>query len=191
MTTKTIKIDTNFNNNKNISRMQRFITEPIILQIGEKPQRCEKEFEQVFCHNHGKCIKTKIAGSSDNERAHCICDSGYTDPRCMTKLPDFDYRTIKGRSDLNRKDPSTTTVEPSNETKKLENLAENFGDKIPCPEPFDQDFCIHGQCISFSNMNDGYFCVCHDDYTGIRCEMKATDHYYETKRVRRHLQGMN
>ena len=40
-----------------------------------------------------------------------------------------------------------------------------------------------------SKLIDAYFCVCEDDYTGIRCEMKGTDHYYETRRVRRSLRG--
>ncbi|XP_070502871.1 uncharacterized protein [Chironomus tepperi] len=196
MTTKMIDIEINYNNIKNISRMQRYYTEPIILQVGAELQRCEHEFEQVFCHNHGKCIKIKAPGSSNNEKAQCICDTGYADPRCMTKLPDGEYKTVNDRSDINHKLPATTTIESTIETKILRSTTErnianekDFGEKIPCPEPFDQHFCIHGECFTFSNTIDGYYCICHDDFTGLRCEEKGTDHYYQTRKSRREIRS--
>ena len=196
MTTQTIDNDNNYNN---VSRMQRFITEPIILQIGEEPERCEEEFEQVYCHNHGKCIKIKIPGSSSNEKAHCICDSGYADPRCMTKLPDGEYRTINDRSDINYKDLSSTTMETTIKTKIMSTTERNIAnepniklsDASPCPEPWNHDFCINGECIMFPHLSTvDYFCDCHNEFTGLRCERKTIDYHGLVKeRARRDIRG--
>ncbi|KAL7025552.1 hypothetical protein ACKWTF_013528 [Chironomus riparius] len=197
MTTKTIDID-NDNNIKNLSRMQRFYTEPIILQIGEEPERCEDEFEKVYCHNHGKCIKIKIPGSSSYEKAHCICDDGYSDSRCMTKVPDGEYRTIKDRSDINHKHPSSTTIVTTTETKTLSSTERNIanepnkklGDKSPCPEPWNHDFCINGECIMLPHLSTvDYFCDCHNEFTGLRCERKAIDYHDLKIRARRDIRG--
>lgn len=195
-----IDIDTNHNNIKNISRMHKMITEPMILPYKAILERCEKEFEQAFCHNHGKCYEIKDSKSLNNQERFCECDLGYGDKHCTNKLPDGEYRTIKDRSDINKKHPvnqkelvienkQTETIILRSSTER--NIANeyNFGNTIPCPEPFDQDFCINGKCFMFSSLINDYFCDCHDNFTGIRCEMKVTDHYYETRRPRRDLRG--
>lgn len=195
-TTKLIDIETSHNSIKNTSRMYRLITEPIILPREAILERCEEEFEQAFCHNHGKCYEITDSRSPNDKERFCLCDRGYGDKQCTNKLPDGEYRTIKDRSDINKKVPVTTTIKTTTEietkiwTSTERNIANehHYGHKVPCPEPYDQDFCIHGECFMFSGLINNYVCVCNDDFTGLRCESKVPDYHYET-RPRRDIPG--
>lgn len=183
----------NIINSRNIIDDNDKITSNVIL-------KCTKAFEEKFCHRNGKCVIVESAIEGHNIHAECVCNPGFTGERCMHKLPDYEYHTVIGRQDIAKETLTETSTKTTKKTPKVtiksstvrSILNEKEHDvKAPCPTPWNEDFCINGECFMIPRLSTiDYFCNCYDDWFGSRCTEKLIDFNFEThvssgRRVRR------
>lgn len=133
---------------------------------------CSEALNRDYCQNGGRCVMRL--------EPECICAEGWSGKRCMQKEPDEKYDVKVNRTS----ETISSTLKPNQPSDRPEfhsNLTSIHTKK--CDAPYDELFCLNkGRCYQL--LLGEYWCQCEHPYIGRRCEEKALEGSYNTRKIR-------